>query len=74
MTNFIEELKRYIENGDYSRPFEYEGSTLTYEDAQIIYNEIFMCRQYIEDIEQTLQEQRDFIRLLRKENQELRGE
>ena len=74
MTNFIEELKRYIENGDYSRPFEYEGSTLTYEDALIIFNEIFLCRQYIEDIEKTVQEQRDFIRLLRKENQELRGE
>ena len=77
MTNFFEELKRFIEmnNGGntYGLFFEYEEAKIPYSIAEDIYYLLVGQEEWQKEIEETIEEQRDFIRLLREENKRLRG-
>ena len=75
MTNFFEELKRFIEmnNGGYGLFFEFEEAKIPYSIAEDIYTLIVGQEEWQKEIEETIAEQSDFIRLLREENARLRG-
>ena len=80
MSNFLEELKKwYLQNTDEHRTNYYglyyvDGETkLSYYQVEEICNEVFGWREEHERLIEDLCEQADFIRLLRKENAELRG-
>ena len=77
MTNFFEELKRFIEmnNGGNTHGlfFEYAEAKIPYSVAEDIYYLLVGQEEWTKEIEETIEEQRDFIRLLREENKRLRG-
>ena len=75
MTNFFEELKRFVELYKHEKDefFVWEESKISYDLAVEIYSSYFMMRDDYAGCIETIEEQRDFIRLLREENKRLRG-
>lgn len=75
MTNFFEELKRFVELYQHEKDefFVWEESEISYDLAFEIYSSYFMMRDDYEACLEDIEEQRDFIRLLREENKRLRG-
>lgn len=77
MINFFTELKRFVEQNQDGNTeglyFEYRGSRIAFEVAFEIYNAYFPLQDDNEYMNEALDEQRDFIRLLREENARLRG-
>ena len=77
MINFFTELKLFVESYNCSDTeglyFEYRGSKITYNVAEEIYMAYFPLQTDCENAWETIDEQRDFIRLLREENARLRG-
>lgn len=77
MTNFFEELKRFIEmnkDGDTrGLVFDFDGALIPYHIAEDIYYLLVGQDEWQKEVEETIDEQRDFIRLLREENARLRG-
>ncbi len=78
MINFFDELKRFIENNQDINTdglfFEYRGSRIAFTVAEEIYMNYFPLLMGCSDAIDTIDEQKDFIRLLREENARLRGE
>ena len=78
MTNFFTELELFIKkckgiNTD-GVFFEYDGAKIPYEIALDIHERLVGDSEWIHECEETISEQRDFIRLLREENARLRGD
>lgn len=79
MNNFFTELEKFIEyiknETDKSKLFfEYRGSKISGDLAEEIWNVWGGANEYIDRCNETMEEQSDFIRLLREENKKLRGE
>ena len=77
MTNFFEELKRFVENNkdaDTTGLFlDFCGAIIPYNIAEDIYYLFVGQEEWQKEVEETIEEQMDFIRLLREENARLRG-
>lgn len=78
MENFFEKLEQFIEmyrNKDTQDIFfEFHGSKITYRIAEEIYYLIIQNREWQKELEAILDEKCDYIRLLRDENERLRGD
>lgn len=77
MTNFFTELELFIKacedidtDGVY---FEYEGTKIAFDIANQIHGRLTGDAEWIDELNETISEQSDFIRLLREENRRLRG-
>lgn len=77
MTNFFEELKRFIEMHQYGDTdgliFNFDGAIIPYHIAEMIYSRMDSVDMWEKEMAETIDEQSDFIRLLREENKRLRG-
>lgn len=77
MENFFEKLKEFVESYRDSDTkdllFEFHGSKITYRIAEEIYYLIIQNREWQKELEAILNEKCDYIRLLRDENERLRG-
>ena len=77
MSNFFDELKRFIEmnqDGDTDGLiFDFDGAIIPYHIAEMIYARMDSVDMWEKEMADTIDEQRDFIRLLREENKRLRG-
>ena len=82
MSNFIERLKQWYDTVVDAYTFEQRHDIYYAENDKIrlpfwtveeIINEIYGNKEYAESLEQMLAERDDFVRLLRKENNELRS-
>lgn len=80
MVNFFTELKLFIERCERCESlntdglfFEFQGAKIPFDIALEIYNDHFGMQGELEYFNETFEEQRDFIRLLREENARLRG-
>lgn len=82
MSNFIEQLKKwydtviehYEEEKRWNIYFEENKTRLPFYTVEEIINEIYGTKEYCEQLEEMLAERDDFVRLLRKENKELKGQ
>lgn len=78
MENFFEKLEQFIEmyrNKDTQDIFfEFHGSKITYRIAEEIHYRVIQNECWHEELVATLDEKCDYIRLLRAENERLRGE
>ena len=78
MENFFDKLTEFIEMYRESEKeglfFEFHGSKITYRIAEEIYYLVICNREHQKEIEEILYEKCDYIRLLRAENERLRGE
>ncbi len=80
MSNFIEQLKNWydtvVKNYEtdkwYDIYFEENKIRLPFYTVEEIINEIYGTKEYANTLEEMLAERDDFVRLLRKENKELR--
>ena len=77
MINFFDELKRFIEmhQDDDTRGliFNFDGAIIPYHIAEMIYSRVDSADIWEKEMADTIDEQSDFIRLLREENKRLRG-
>ena len=77
MSNFFDELKRFIEmcqNCDTDGlVFNFDGAIIPYHIAEMIYARMDSVDMWEKEMADTIDEQSDFIRLLREENKRLRG-
>ncbi len=82
MSNLIERLKQWYDSviAQYETDkwwdiYFVEGDKikLPFYAVEEIINEIYGTKEYCENLEEMLSERDDFVRLLRKENNELRG-
>lgn len=77
MSNFFNELILFIEmnQGDDTDGliFNFEGAIIPYHIAKMIYVRMDFINMWEKDMEETVDKQEDFIRLLREENKRLRG-
>lgn len=77
MSNFFDELKRFIEmyqDGETDGLiFNFDGAIIPYHIAEIIYARMDFINMWEKEMEDTIDKQEDFIRLLREENKRLRG-
>ena len=76
MTNFFIELELFIRNCQNTDTgsifFEFAGAKVPFDIAIQIYERLSGAEAYIDECAETIEEQRDFIRLLREENKRLR--
>ena len=76
MTNFFVELELFIKNCQNIDTdgvfFEFAGAKVPFDIAIQIYERLSGDEAYIDECAETIEEQRDFIRLLREENKRLR--
>ena len=83
MSNFLERLKSWLETVfEYSTPsssidnlyyVEGENIKIPFWAVEEIVNNYYGTKEYCEQIEEMLAERDDFVRLLRKENKELKA-